>query len=117
MNEEIRDRTVGELEERVFALENKDKNRWEDLFGNKPWVVLGTVIVALFSAFWIYHTWQIERIDKQHQAEISRIINDNESKITWLKEQQKIKLESEKDKHELEKQRLSAQLEKYKNSK
>ncbi len=111
MNEEIRDRTVGELADRVFALENMVSNRWEHLFGNKPWVVVGAVVVALCSGFWVYHTWQIERIDKQHQQEISRIIKENESKIVWLKEQQKTKLESEKDKCEIDKQRISAQLE------
>ena len=111
MNEEVRDKTVGELADRVFALESRASNRWEHLFGKKPWVVVGTVIVVLFSGFWVYHTWQIERIDKQHQQELSRILKDNESKIVWLKEQHKTKLESEDDKCQIDKQRISAQLE------
>ena len=111
MNEEVRDKTVGELSERVLALENKVSNRWEHLIGDKPLVVLAVVIAGLSSAFWATHTWQVERIDKQHQQEISRILKENESKIVWLKEQQKTKLESENDKCEIEKQRISAQLE------
>ena len=111
MNEEVRDKTVGELTERVFALENKGSTPWEHLFGKKPWVVLSTVVVVLSSGFWFYHTWQIERIDKQNQQEMSRILKENESRIVWLKEQQKTKLESENDKCEIEKQRITAQLE------
>ena len=111
MNEEVRDKTIGELSDRVFALENKVSNRWEHLFGNKPWVVISTIVGVLSSGFWIYHTWQIERIDKQHQQEISRILNENESKIVWLKEQQKTNLKSENDKCEIEKQRITTQLE------
>ena len=101
----------GSLDDRVLVLERSLLNRWENWFGKNPGTVLGVVVVALSSGFWVYHTWQLERNDKQHQQEISRILKDNELKIAWLKEQQKAKLESGNDKCEVEKQRISLKLE------
>jgi hypothetical protein len=112
MNQETRQNEVkGSLDERVLALENSLLNRWENWFGKNPGTVLGIVVVTLSSGFWVYHTWQIERIDKQYQEELSRVQGENESKIKWLKEQQELKLVSENDKCDIEKKQISLELE------
>lgn len=117
MNSETRqDEIKGSLDDRVLALERSLLNRWENWFGKNPGTVLGIVVVALFSGFWVYHTWQIERMDKQHHQEISRILGDNESKINWLKDQQEAKIVSENDKCEIEKKQISLELESCKKS-
>lgn len=108
MNQETRQNEVkGSLDDRVLALENSLLNRWENWFGKNPGTVLGIVVVTLFSGFWVY----LERVDKQHQQDISRILENNESKIKWLKEQQALKLVSENDKCEIEKKQMSLELE------
>jgi hypothetical protein len=108
MNEETRQNEVrGSLDDRVLALENSLLNRWENLFGKNPGAVLGIVIAALVSGFWVY----LERVDRQHQQEVSRILEDNESKIKWLKEQQALKLVSENDKCEIENKQMLLELE------
>lgn len=117
MNSETRQNEIkGSLDERVLALERSLLNRWENWFGKNPGTVLGIVVVTLSSGFWVYHTWQIERIDKQYQQEVSRILEENESKIKWLKEQHEAKLASENDKCEIEKKQQSLELESCKKS-
>jgi hypothetical protein len=112
MNNETRQNEIkGSLDDRVLALERSLLNRWENWFGKNPGTVLGIVVVALSSGFWVYHTWQIERNDGQHQQELSRILQENESKIKWLKEQQDAKLVSENDKCEIDKKQMSLELE------
>jgi hypothetical protein len=112
MTTETRQNEVkGSLDARVLALENSLLNRWENWFGKNPGTVLGIVVVALTSGFWVYHTWQIERNDKQYEKEITRILEENESKIKWLKEQQEAKVVSENDKCDIEKKQLSLELE------
>ena len=112
MNSETRkDERKGSLDERVLALENSLYNRWENWFDKNPGTVLGIVVTALVSGFWVYHTWQIERNDKQHQLQIDRIVNDNESKIKWLIDQHKAELASENDKCDIDKKSLSLELE------
>ena len=117
MNSETRqDERKGSLDERLVVLERSFLFRWERWFDKNPGTVLGAVVLTLITGFWVYYTWQIERCDKQHQQEISRILKENESKITWLKEQQKVKIKSENDKCEIEKKRISLDLESYNKS-
>ena len=117
MSQETRqNETKGSLDDRVVALERSLLNRWERWFDRNPGIVLGTVVVALFSGFWMYYTWQIDRIDKLHQQELTRITDEHESKIKWLRDQQLIRLESEKDKCGVEKQRIFSKLEACENS-
>ena len=97
----------GSLDDRVLALEKSLLYRWDNWFGKNPGIVLGVVVSTLFLGFWAY----IERIDKQHHQEISRVIKENESKINWLKEQEKTKLDTENKKCAIEKQRISLKLE------
>lgn len=98
ISREIRDLTVGHLEQRVIALEKKYSSKLDDLFGQKPWVVLSVVIGALSSAFWVYHTWQVERLDRLHSEEISRINSEHSEKMAWLKEQYNLRLKNQASK-------------------
>ena len=117
MNSETRqDERKGSLDERVVILERSLLYRWERWFDKNPGTVLGLVVVGLCSAFFAISTTYIDRNDKQHQQEISRILKENESKITWLKEQQEVKIKSENDKCEIEKKRISLDLESCKKS-
>lgn len=112
MNSETRQNEIkGSLDERVLALELSLLNRWEKWFGKHPGTVLGIVVVSLFTGFWYYHTWQIERIDRQHENELSRIELENKTKIEWLKNQQAASLLSERDMFEIEKKRILLELE------
>jgi len=103
--------TRGSLDDRVFALEQSLTYRWDRWFDKNPGIVLGVVIVALGTAFWTYHTWKIGRIDNKHQQELSRIIEENESKMNWLKEQQDSNLEIQANKCGMEKEHISKNLE------
>ena len=112
MNQETRQGEVkGNLDERVLALENSLLNRWENWFGKNPGTVLGIVVVGLSTFFGTYHMWSIGRSDNQHHQEISRIKEENDSKIKWLEDQQEAKLTAENDKCEIEKKQMSLELE------
>ena len=93
MSGEIReDETIGSLSKRVLTLESC--NKWESWFGKSPGTVLSIFAGTLISAFWFYHTWQIERIDKNHQSEISNLQVANKDRIDWVKNQQRISVPS-----------------------
>ena len=111
MNTESRqNETTGSLDDRVLALENTLLNRWERWFDRNPGVVIGCVIVALVSAFWMYHTWQIERIDKKHQEESALISQEHSSRVQWLKEQNELTSKSQENKYSYEISRLKSEL-------
>lgn len=108
MTSQVRENEVfGALDQRLLILEN---NKWEKWFGKHPGIVLGTVVVTLFSAFWVYHTWQIERIDKKHTEQIVSLHKQNKDRLEWLKEQQKQRSLAYGEKCSLEKDRLNDQL-------
>ncbi|OLQ83747.1 hypothetical protein BIT28_27770 [Photobacterium proteolyticum] len=104
------DETRGSLDSRVLALEMNSNNRWETWFGRNPGIVLGSLIAAMCTGFWVYHTWQVERIDKKHQEELTRITKENDSRILWLKEQHKLTSQADKDKCDIEVSKLKSKL-------
>jgi hypothetical protein len=109
MTAEVRQGEVlGSLDQRLMLLENN--NSWEKWFGKHPGVVLGIVIGALFSGFWMYHTWQVERIEKNFNSQITDLKAQNKGRIDWLKEQQKQRISSASDKCSFEKGRLNSKL-------
>lgn len=101
------DEVFGHLDQRLLILEN---NKWETWFGKHPGVVLGAVIASLSTAFWMYHTWQIERLEKNFNTQITELKLQNKGRIDWLKEQQKERLSSQKDKCSFEKSKINNQL-------
>lgn len=108
MTAQVRENEVfGALDQRLLILEN---NKWEKWFGKHPGIVLGTVVVTLCSAFWVYHTWQVERIDKKHTEQIASLQKLNKDRLEWLKEQQKQRSLSYSEKCSLEKDRLTNKL-------
>ncbi|EGT3628197.1 hypothetical protein FAP94_17715 [Morganella morganii] len=107
----IEDRVVGHLAQRVLALENRYTNKWEEYFGQKPWVVIAGVCVALVTAFWVYHTWQIDRMDRLHNNELDRIKSEHKDQISWLKEKHQVSLNNQTAKCELNNQSLKKEIE------
>lgn len=106
----VEDKVVGHLAQRVLALENKYTNKWEEHFGQKPWVVISGLCVTLIAAFWIYHTWQVDRIDRLHGAELTRISTEHKDKISWLKEKHLVSMKNQVSKCELENKTLKNEL-------
>ncbi|PSV11802.1 hypothetical protein [Photobacterium leiognathi] len=103
--------TRGNLSQRVLALENSSNNRWEAWFGKRPGIVVGILIVTMFTGFWAYHTWHIERIDKKHKEELDRIAKEAESRILWLKEQHKLTASSDKEKCDIKISKIKSSIE------
>ncbi|MGF1733677.1 hypothetical protein [Photobacterium kasasachensis] len=103
--------TRGNLSDRVLALENSSSNRWEAWFGKHPGIVVGTLIASMLTGFWVYHTWQIERIDQKHKEELTRITKESESRILWLKEQYKLTASADKEKCDIKVSKLKSSLE------
>lgn len=108
--EVIEDKVVGHLAQRVLALESKYTNKWGEHFGQKPWVVISSLTTALITAFWFYHTWQVDRIDRLHSAELARIVSDHKDQISWLKEKHQVGIKNEIAKCELESRALKNEL-------
>ncbi|WP_426358134.1 hypothetical protein ACPUVO_17090 [Pseudocolwellia sp. HL-MZ19] len=100
--------TRGSLDQRVFALETS--NPWNTWFGKNPGTVIGIIITALFSGFWVYHTWQVERIDKNYKEQIANLQKQNKDRIEWLKEQQIQRISSVDEKCSLEQDKLNSKL-------
>lgn len=104
--------TLGKLDDRVIILEEKNIwEKWEQWFGRHPGIVLGGIVVAIVTAAWVYHTWTIERIDKNHQLERVTIEKRAGDKVSWIKEQHKQYNVSLKDRCSLEKEKISNKLE------
>ena len=104
--------TRGSLSQRVLALEKSSNNRWEAWFGKHPGIVVGTLIASMLTGFWVYHTWQIERIDQKHKEELARITKESESRISWLKEQHKLTVSSDKEKCDIKISKITSSIEK-----
>jgi hypothetical protein len=100
--------TRGSLDERVFALETS--NPWNTWFGKNPGAVIGILIASLCSGFWFYHTWQVERIDKNHKEQIANLQKQNKDRIEWIKEKQKQRVSSFGEKCSLEKDKINSKL-------
>ncbi|MFA0570647.1 hypothetical protein [Vibrio gallaecicus] len=103
--------TRGNLSDRVLALENSNSNRWETWFGKNPGIVVGTLIASMLTGFWVYHTWQVERIDQKHKEELARVTKESESRMVWLKEQHKLTSFANKEKCNIEISKLKSSLE------
>jgi len=110
MTDNVRDNeTRGSLDQQILlALETS--NPWNTWFGKSPGTVIGIVVVTLFSGFWMYHTWQVERIEKNYKDQIASLQKQNKERISWLKEQQKQIASSSVEKCSLEKDRISSKL-------
>jgi hypothetical protein len=101
MNNDIRkNETKGSVDERLLILENSLLNRWDKWFSKNPGVVLGIVVVTLFSGGWVFYTWQIERVTREY-----------ESRISWLKEQNALELNNQKDRCSIELKKIGNKLE------
>jgi len=108
MNAVVRqDEVLGNLDQRLFVLEN---NKWEKWFGKHPGIVLGIVIASLSTAFWMYHTWQVERLEKNFNTQLTELKSQNKGRLDWLKEQQKERMLSSNEKCSLEKSQLNNKL-------
>lgn len=108
MNAVVRqDEVLGNLDQRLFVLEN---NKWEKWFGKHPGIVLGIVIASLSTAFWMYHTWQVERLEKNFNTQLTELKSQNKGRLDWLKEQQKERMSSSNEKCSLEKSQLNNKL-------
>ncbi len=108
MNAVVRqDEVLGNLDQRLFVLEN---NKWEKWFGKHPGIVLGVVIASLSTAFWMYHTWQVERLEKNFNTQLTELKSQNKGRLDWLKEQQKERMSSSNEKCSLEKSQLNNKL-------
>jgi len=108
MNAEVRqNEVIGNLDQRLFILEN---NKWEKWFGKHPGIVLGIVIASLSTAFWMYHTWQVERLEKNFKTQLTELKSQNKGRLDWLKEQQKERMTSSNEKCSLEKSQLNNKL-------
>ncbi|MGL1044817.1 hypothetical protein ACSTD6_21685 [Vibrio vulnificus] len=103
--------TRGNLSDRVLALENSNSNRWEAWFGKHPGIVVGTLIASMLTGFWVYHTWQVERIDQKHKEELARVTKESESRMAWLKEQHKLTSFANKEKCDIQISKLKSSLE------
>jgi hypothetical protein len=90
------DETLGNLDSRLLKIEEISSNT--DWFGQHPIIVLAIVITTLVSAFWLYYTYEVDRIEKRHLSEVSRLesrhqldVNRlekaNTDKVTWLQQQ------------------------------
>ena len=108
MTTEVRQGEIfGNIDQRLMVLEN---DKWEKWFGKHPGIVLGIVIAALFTAFWTYHTWQIERIEKNFSSQIAELKVQNKGRMDWLKEQQKQRVSSATEKCSLQIGKLNNKL-------
>jgi hypothetical protein len=92
----ITNRSQGHLADELFkqkkrldALESNGKPDNNNPFGMNPWVVLGSVFAFLVVSFGGVYSWQIDRIDRVNKEKVERISKEYESRISWLKEQQK----------------------------
>jgi len=110
MSDNVRENeTRGSLDQQILlALETS--NPWNTWFGKSPGTVIGIVVVTLCSGFWMYHTWQIERIDKNYKDQIANLQKQNKDRINWLKEQQKHRVSSFSEKCSLEKDKINSKL-------
>ena len=100
--------TLGGLDARLMALETS--NKFQDWFGKHPGIVLATLFSGLCGGAWVFHTWEIERIDSRHKLEVTRLENRNVDKIKWLKEQHTQINSSNTDKCNIEKERINNKL-------
>ena len=104
--------TAGSLDARVFALEQSSLNRWEKWFDKSPGTVLAATVSALVAAFWIFYTYQINRLEQNHKDQISTIILDNATKVKWLNEQHEIAKKNQTEQCSIQVSRLKANAEK-----
>jgi hypothetical protein len=80
---------VWKQKKRIENLEKNAKTEHNFMFGRNPWIALGTVFSTLALSFGSVYSWQFERVEKSNKENIERISKEYESRITWLKEQQK----------------------------
>ena len=102
--------TRGELDARLLALELSLFNRWEKWFGKNPGSVLGIVIAALFASFWYYHTYQIDRLDRNHLVALTELRKIHQDKMNWLKETHNTNLSTAKERCDIENERANNKL-------